>query len=198
MAEKEKKETKIVLERTYTVPLRKEWLKAPRYKRSKKAVKALKEFIAKHMKVPERDINKVKIDSWVNRAIWLRGIKKPPHKITIKAVKDSEGIVKVEFVGLPPKFKVQEELLKKKIEKARKREEEAKEREKKKMEEEKRKEEEKKKAEEAKTEEEKLEEKEKKEKEKILHKMVEKEQPKVMQPTQHKEKKEMRRMALEK
>lgn len=197
------KETKIVLERTYTVPLRKEWLKAPRWKRTKKAVKALKEFIAKHMKVPERDVNKVKIDSWVNKALWLRGIKKPPHKITVKAIKDSEGNVKVEFVGLPPKFKVQEEFLKKKIEKTRKREEEkAKEREKKKAEEEAKKkaEEAKKKeeVEEAKTEEEKLEEKEKKEKEKILHKEITKEKPKAIMPSQHKEKKEMRRMALEK
>ena len=39
-----KKETKII-ERTYNVPLRKEYRKVPRWKRTKKAVKALKEFL---------------------------------------------------------------------------------------------------------------------------------------------------------
>ena len=31
-----KEESDVVLERTYNVPLRREWLKAPKYKRSKK------------------------------------------------------------------------------------------------------------------------------------------------------------------
>lgn len=194
------KEVKIVLERTYTIPLRKEWLKAPKYKRAKKAIKAIKEFLAKHMKVENRDLDKIKIDSWINRAIWLRGIKNPPHKITVKAIKDSEGIVKTEFVGLPPKFKVEEKKLKKKIEKAKKREEEkAKER---KEKEEKKEEEEKEKKEEKATIEEKLEEKEKKEKEKILHKeMLKPKESLIHEKTPvggKKEKKEMRRMALEK
>ncbi|MCL6500770.1 MAG: hypothetical protein K6T16_01905, partial [Candidatus Pacearchaeota archaeon] len=43
--------------------------------------------------------------------------------------------------------------------------------------------------------EEKAEEKEKKEREKMLHKEIEKEQPKITAPVQHKEKKEMRRVA---
>jgi len=38
------------LERTYNVPLRREWLKAPKYRRSKKAVAALRQFLQKHMK----------------------------------------------------------------------------------------------------------------------------------------------------
>ena len=49
MAKKEEKK-KIVLERTYNVPLRKEYLKAPNWKRTQKAVKVLKEFITQHMK----------------------------------------------------------------------------------------------------------------------------------------------------
>ena len=40
-----KKEKKQVLERTFNVPLRKEFMKVPRYRRANKAVKALKEFI---------------------------------------------------------------------------------------------------------------------------------------------------------
>ena len=48
MAAAEKK-PEIVLERTYNVPLRKEWLKVPKYKRAKKAVTALRQFLVKHM-----------------------------------------------------------------------------------------------------------------------------------------------------
>jgi len=195
---KETKEAKKVLERVYTIPLRKEWLKAPRYKRAKKAVRALKEFLAKHMKVENRELDKIKIDNWVNRALWLRGIKKPAHKITVRAIKDSDGVVKVEFVGLPKKFKAEDAKLRKKLEKAKKLEEEkAEEREKRKKEEEKAKAE-KQKKEAEKSEEEKLEEKEKKEKEKMLRKEIAKEQPKPMATQQHRERQEMKRMVLDK
>lgn len=101
---KEKKAEK-TLEREYIVPLRSEWLKVPKYKRANKAVKALKQFIAKHMKVEDRDIRKVKVNKWVNNEIWFRGIKKPLHKIKVKAIKNAEGIVKVELVDIPTKIK---------------------------------------------------------------------------------------------
>ena len=42
-------------ERDFVIPLRKEWLKVQRYKRAGRAVKTIKAFIAKHMKVPDRD-----------------------------------------------------------------------------------------------------------------------------------------------
>jgi len=202
------KEKTMVLERTYTIPLRKEWSKAPRYKRAKKAVKTIKVFLAKHMKVSERNIKKVKIDSWVNHAVWVRGIKKPPQKINVKAIKDSEGNVKVEFVGLPPKFKIEEEKLKKKIEKSKKKEE-VKEKERKKLEEEKKrkKEEEKKKTgekekaeeKEEKKEKEETEKEEKKEKEKALHKEITKARPEIRHEKIKKQAKPViQRKALEK
>ncbi len=179
MARAKKIQEKPTLERIYTIPLRKQVRKAPRYKKSKKAIRTIKEFLAKHMKVPDRELKKIKIDKWVNEAIWIRGIKKPPQKIIIKAIKDFENNVKVEFVGLPPKFKVDEEKLKKKIEKIKKREEEkAKTIKEKKREEEKKKAEEKKSEEKTeegkKTEKEKKaeENKERKEKEKELHKEI--------------------------
>ena len=49
MAKKEEK-PKTVLERVYIVPLRKEFQKVASWRRTEKAVKALREFIAKHMK----------------------------------------------------------------------------------------------------------------------------------------------------
>ncbi|MCX6742128.1 MAG: 50S ribosomal protein L31e [Candidatus Pacearchaeota archaeon] len=163
MAEKEKKAEK-VLERTYVIPLRRGWLKAPQHRRAKKAVRLVKEFLAKHMKVEDRNLSKVKLDSWLNKALWSRGIKSPPHKITVKATKDSNGIVYAEFIGLPKNFKAEDAFFKKKMEKEAKRKTAVKEKKETKKEEKK----------EKKTEEELLKEKEEKEKEKALHNEVQK------------------------
>lgn len=90
-----------MLERIYNIPLRKEFEKVPRYKKAARAIRAIKKFLAKHMKVEERDEKKVKIGKWLNHEIWKRGIRKPPHHIKVKAVKDDSGIVNVELFELP-------------------------------------------------------------------------------------------------
>lgn len=92
-------------EREYVIPLRRKINVVPRYKKTPKAIKTIKEFIVKHMKVRDRDLNKVRIDKYLNEAIWARGIKKPPIKIKVKAIKDINGIVKVELVDFPQKLK---------------------------------------------------------------------------------------------
>ena len=97
------------LERIYTIPIRREWEKAPRYKRAKKAVKAVREFLAKHMKVYDRDLKKIKVERWLNMALWARGIKHPPARIKVRAVKDDNGIVRAELAELPKKAKLEEE-----------------------------------------------------------------------------------------
>ena len=97
---KEKKDEKIELEREYVVPLKRESIKVPRYKRAKKAIKALKEFLARHMKVRDRDLRKIKVDIHLNNEIWHRGIKKPLNKVRVHAVKKS-GIVYVELAEIP-------------------------------------------------------------------------------------------------
>lgn len=112
------------LERIYTIPLKRETNKVAYYKRAKKAVKAIKLFLAKHMKVENRDIRKIKLSDSINQAVWSRGIKNPPQKITVKAVKDKEGIVKAEFAGLPKKFKSEEARIKKSMEKEEKKKQE--------------------------------------------------------------------------
>ncbi len=121
-----------ILERIYTIPLKRETNKVAYYKRAKKAVKAIKVFLAKHMKVENRDIKKIKLSDNINQAIWSRSIKNPPQKITVKAIKDKEGIVKTEFVGLPKKFKSEEAKIKKLMEKKERKAKEAKEKVKKK------------------------------------------------------------------
>jgi len=96
---------KIILEREYIVPLRKGWLKVPKYKRAKKAVKTLKEFIAKHMKVYDRDLRKIKVDIDLNNEIRFKGMKKPPARIKVKAKKYDNDIVRVELVDIPANIK---------------------------------------------------------------------------------------------
>ncbi len=105
MAKAKKTESKIVLEREYIVPLRQGWLKVPEYKRANKAVKTLKQFIAKHMKVYDRDLRKIKVDIILNNEIRFRGMRKPPAKIKVIAKKLDSGIVRVELVNIPEHIK---------------------------------------------------------------------------------------------
>ncbi len=103
MAKKKEAKINIVLERVYNVPLRKEYSKAPRWNRTKKAVKALKEFLAKHMKSDD-----IKIGKYLNEELWKHGIKNPPHHVKVEAKKDNEGKVFAELAGAPkeePKLK---------------------------------------------------------------------------------------------
>jgi ribosomal protein L31E len=86
------KEEKLVLERVYNVPLRREWLKTPKYKRAKKAGIALRQFLEKHMK--SKDII---ISNNVNLKIWEHGMKNPPHHIKVKADKFEDGHVFVDL-----------------------------------------------------------------------------------------------------
>ncbi len=99
---KEKKvEPKSVLEREYVIPLRKKVHKVQEFRRAKKAIRVIREFLVRHMRVENRDLNKVKIDKWLNEEIWFRGIKKPPVKIKVKAIKTDDGFVRVELAEIP-------------------------------------------------------------------------------------------------
>ncbi len=82
------------LERTYTIPLRKQVNKSPMYKRAKKAMNTVKVFLKKHMKS-----DNIKVGQLINRELWKRGIKNPPGKIKITAVKKDDGVVQAELFG---------------------------------------------------------------------------------------------------
>ena len=118
MAEKtEKTETKAKeLEREYTIPLRRKWKNVPRYKRANKAIKTIKEFLVKHMRIRDRDLKKIRIDKYLNESIWMKGIRKPPIKIRIRVVRDGE-FVRVESVELSDKLKFKKSRLEKREEK---------------------------------------------------------------------------------
>ena len=79
------------IERTIVVPLRKT-KQAPRTRRANRAVKEIRENIARHMKA---DADKIWIDNVLNEKVWERGIQNPPKKITVKAVKYDDGLVEV-------------------------------------------------------------------------------------------------------
>src|SRR3989344_6254936 len=84
------------LERTFTIPLRKEWLKAPKYKRAKRTISAVRDFLARHMKPVE-----LKLGKYLNLEVWKHGIKNPPSRIRVTAKKDDKGVVVAELFGAP-------------------------------------------------------------------------------------------------
>ncbi len=92
------------IEREYIIPLRKRVNVVPRYKRTNKAVKTVKEFLVRHMKIRDRDLDKVKIDKYLNEVLWARGIKNPVSKIKVKATKEGD-IVRAELAEVPERIK---------------------------------------------------------------------------------------------
>lgn len=92
------------IEREYIIPLRARWKHVARYKRANKAVKSIREFLVRHMKIRDRDLNKVRIDKLLNEYIWLRSIKNPPAKIKVKAIRDGDKI-RAELAELPENLK---------------------------------------------------------------------------------------------
>lgn len=88
------------LTRTYTVPLRRAF-EAPKYRRTKVAIRIIREFTSRHMKATE-----VKIDENVNELLWERGIGNPPRRIKLEMERNDEGIVSVR---LPPEAKPEAE-----------------------------------------------------------------------------------------
>lgn len=89
-----KEDEDIVEERIYNIPLGRSRI-SPRKKYSPKAIRFLRGFIKRHMKVNE---DSVRITNKVNEKIWSRGIEKPPRKIRVRVTKDSEGNVTVRLV----------------------------------------------------------------------------------------------------
>lgn len=81
------------LTRTHVVPLRKAF-EHPSYRRTKVAVRIIREFTTRHMKAKE-----VKIDEEVNLLLWQRGIGSPPRRIRLEMERDEDGVVEVR---LPP------------------------------------------------------------------------------------------------
>lgn len=82
------------LERDYTINLRRDFVKVPRHERSKRAISFIKKFMNKHMKSED-----VRLGKHLNEYVWQNGIKNPPGKVSVKAIKYDEGHVTVELNG---------------------------------------------------------------------------------------------------
>ena len=96
-------EEEIVEERFYTIPLGRAWLVPPN-KRAPKAIRIIRDFIKRHMKLEARkegeeeeeaEPKRLIISNEVNERVWSRGIEKPPRKIRVRAAKDKDGNVTV-------------------------------------------------------------------------------------------------------
>ena len=94
-------EEEIVEERTYTIPLGRAWITPPN-KRAPKAMRIIKDFVKRHMKLEarregeeEEEPKRLIVSNDVNERVWRRGIEKPPRKIRVRAAKDKDGNVTV-------------------------------------------------------------------------------------------------------
>lgn len=79
-------------ERIFTIPLRAA-LVAPKTQRAPRAIKAIREFVQRHLK-PDH----IFIDDVLNERIWSRSRGNPPKRIRVKAIKFEDGTA---VVSLP-------------------------------------------------------------------------------------------------
>lgn len=83
------------VERTLTINVRKQVMKVPAYRRAKKAVTVVREFLQQHMKS-----DNVKLGKYLNLKLWEHGIKNPAMRITVVAKKDDKGAVTAELPSI--------------------------------------------------------------------------------------------------
>ncbi len=98
-------------ERVYNIPLRKEFMKVPRWKRAKRSIIAVKKFVEKHTR-----IDNILIGNELNNTLWKSGSKNPPSKIKVFVQKTSEDTVFVNTFGSPKKIIKKKKEEKEKIE----------------------------------------------------------------------------------
>lgn len=95
-------------EKLFTIPLRREWLRVPRWRRTKRAVDAVRAFALRFAKAKE-----VRIGKWLNLELWAKGAKNPPSRVSVKITKDKD-VARVELAKLPPRAVREAERLKSK------------------------------------------------------------------------------------
>ena len=78
-------------EQVYIIPLG-TVRRVPRWRRSAKAIKDIREFLGRHMKSDD-----VKLDASINEKVWSRGSQKPPARIRVRAMKLEDGQVQAEL-----------------------------------------------------------------------------------------------------
>jgi large subunit ribosomal protein L31e len=99
------------IERIYVIPLKKTGFKSS--KAAPTAIKRVKNYLVRHMKVEEE---KIWIDDSLNTALWAHGKFSMPTRIRVKAVKFDDGVVEAYLPELDFK-KSRRELLREEREK---------------------------------------------------------------------------------
>ncbi|MGD8564937.1 MAG: 50S ribosomal protein L31e [Candidatus Bathyarchaeota archaeon] len=91
----------IIEERFFTIPLGKARI-APLKKRTPRAIKIIRSFIEKHMKLKtqtiieeEGETRRLVISNEVNNRVWKRSIEKPPRRVRVRAVRYKNGAITV-------------------------------------------------------------------------------------------------------
>jgi len=78
-------------EQIYVIPLH-DVKHTPSWERAKRSVKAVRDFLARHMKSQD-----IKLDPGISRKLWERGAHKPPSKIRVRAMKFEDGQIQAEL-----------------------------------------------------------------------------------------------------
>lgn len=73
--------------RVHIIPIRREVVRAPRWKRAKRAINIIREYVQKHYRTDD-----VIIGKHLNEKIWERGSRKPPMKVKVVAVKTDKRV----------------------------------------------------------------------------------------------------------
>ncbi len=108
-----------MIERVYTIPLRKEYLKVPRWRRAEKSMKFIREFIARHMKT---ELDNVIVGNDVNEHVWQFGGKDVPTRIKV-VVRKTDDKAEVHLFGYKWPEKEEKKEKKKEVKKPKKVEE---------------------------------------------------------------------------
>jgi len=98
-----KKETKVKLERSYNIPIRKKTRETAKHKKTPRAIRVVRQFLQKHMKAEN-----VKLGPKLNLFMWKHGIKNPPHHVKVHAIKEDD-VVRAELEGFEYKEAVKSE-----------------------------------------------------------------------------------------
>jgi large subunit ribosomal protein L31e len=78
------------LERVYTIPLGDAY-DYTRKRRVPRAVKILRQFVSRHMKV---ELDEVSISNMLNNSMWTRSIQKPPRRVKVRIIRQG-GVASV-------------------------------------------------------------------------------------------------------
>ena len=81
------------LDRVYTIPLGKVLL-SPDNRRAKRAINMIRDFARRHMKIDD-----VRIDEEVAKAVWSRGMRRPPRRIRVHMTRADEGYIQIHMYG---------------------------------------------------------------------------------------------------